>query len=176
MFIFRIIGLLLTMSPISFETNTFFFPYSFLGLTLYFLAFIFDDKKSDTFKTILLLLWSLCFYYILVQQSFIYQIGLAIFVLADFYLKGLSNEKGSIIAFIGIILCCVGFLFPVFLIISLVFSSIFDMYTHINTKRKTNSTCSTSNLSVSTMDINEDMIINTENSIQEGDDDQIIPY
>ena len=79
MFIYKLIGILLISSPITVITASTYFPYSYLGLTLYFLATLFSHKEHP--PIIDLLIWSFCSLCILTQKPISYQIGLSLFMI-----------------------------------------------------------------------------------------------
>ncbi len=92
MFIYKLIGILLISSPITVVTTYSYFPYSYLGLTLYFLATIFSHKEYP--PIIDLLLWIFCSLCILTKKPISYQIGLTLFMIYHYiiaYIYSLSK-------------------------------------------------------------------------------------
>ncbi|MGL4561882.1 MAG: hypothetical protein ACRCV0_06320 [Brevinema sp.] len=144
MLFFKILGLLLSMSPIMINYETFFFPYSFLGITMYVLAFLFDDQDALTDKSLFVILWIVCLYYIIIRISFIYNIIIMIFLITYFSFKGLTSTKNSILCIMGLLTLCIGFIIPFYMIIGFFIAAITELYTYlINKYSQTNSVLKT---------------------------------
>ncbi|MGL4562505.1 MAG: hypothetical protein ACRCVW_01440 [Brevinema sp.] len=144
MLFFKILGLLLSMSPIMINYETFFFPYSFLGITMYVLAFLFDDQDAVTDKSLFVILWTVCLYYIIIRISFIYNIIVMIFLITYFSFKGLTSTKNSILCIMGLLTSCIGFVIPFYMIIGFFIATVTELYTYLfNKYSQTNSVLKT---------------------------------
>ena len=103
MFIYKLIGILLISSPITVVTSYNYFPYSYLGLTLYFLATIFSHK--DFPPIIDLLFWIFCSLCIFTQKPISYQIGLALFMIYHYIVTYIYSQSKltPVLIWLGII-------------------------------------------------------------------------
>ena len=104
MFIYKLIGILLLCSPITVVTTNSYFPYSYLGLTLYFLATIFSNKEYP--PMIDLLLWIFCSLCIFTQKPISYQIGLALFIIYHYIIAYIYSQSKLVP-----LLICIGIIF-----------------------------------------------------------------
>ncbi|MDK2818495.1 MAG: hypothetical protein KFW21_03485 [Spirochaetota bacterium] len=104
MFIYKLIGILLISSPITVMTEYSYFPYSYLGLTLYSIVRLFSYKGYP--PVVDLLLWGFCSLCIFIQKPISYQIGLALFMIYNYMIIYISSKFTIIplLIFLGIIL------------------------------------------------------------------------
>lgn len=104
MFIYKLIGILLISSPIVVVTTSTYFPYSYLGLTLYFLATLFSNKEYP--PVIDLLIWFFCSLCIFTQKPISYQIGLSLFMIYHYIIAYIYSKSKltPLLIWFGIIL------------------------------------------------------------------------
>lgn len=107
--IYRILGLLLTASPIVIATDNIFFPYSILGLTLFIMTLIIE--KLWTIESIIeFFLWLAMILCIADSQPQIYTVFQAYFALTCYIFLSARLVKFQILIALGFI-CAVGMIF-----------------------------------------------------------------
>jgi len=114
-----------------------YFPYSFLGLTLFFLVMLFSSKKN--FPIIDFYLWGFSFLCILLHKPISYQLFLAFFILYQyliFYIKG-SSKFSNFLIFLGLILTTISPFIPIVTIINILFLSLVIILDHRSNRKKT---------------------------------------
>ncbi|MGL4677678.1 MAG: hypothetical protein ACRCWI_08480 [Brevinema sp.] len=170
MVLYKILALLLVLSPITIYSDILYFPYSFLGMTLFFLSSLFSYKNYFPFCDFLF--WSFSTLTIITQKPISYQLILNIFILYQYLTLYVSNPKLHITIFIGILLSLIGLIFPETTFISIVLLAfIISVDVLITKKNKTNTA---HNLSQNLSDEHQNRIIPLEIHEQQ-EQDHVIP-
>ena len=133
---YKIVGILLTLSPISIHNDYFYFPYSFLGITLYFLVVLFERKAMVPILDILL--WLACAFSILSQKPMSYHLFIIFYTCYQFlYLfTFFQHPMITLVLMMGLIISCIGIFIPLFQLISLgLLAILWIIYYH--TKKRT---------------------------------------
>lgn len=138
--IYRILGLLLTASPIVIATDKFFFPYSILGLTLFIMTLIIE--KLWTIESVIdFFLWLAMILCIADAQPQIYTLFQAYFALSCYIFLCARPVKFQILIALGFI-CTVGMIFlPALHTVSYIFLSFlffWDKYPQKSSEYPTN--------------------------------------
>lgn len=107
--IYRILGLLLTASPIVIATDDIFFPYSILGLTLFIMTLIIE-KLWTVESVIEIFLWLAMILCIVAYQPQIYTVFQAYFAITCYIFLSTRLVKFQILIAAGFI-CSVGMIF-----------------------------------------------------------------
>ena len=107
--IYKILGLLLTASPIVIATDNIFFPYSILGLTLFIMTLIIEELWTVE-SVIEIFLWLGMVLCIVTYQPQIYIVFQAYFAIICYIFLSIRPVKFQILIAAGLI-CSVGMIF-----------------------------------------------------------------
>ncbi|MGL5955308.1 MAG: hypothetical protein ACRC0X_01690 [Brevinema sp.] len=110
MSLYKIIAVLLMISPITIYNSYLYFPYSFLGMTLFFLSSLYSDQNN--FLTWDFLFWSFSTLTIISQKPISYQFILHLFILYQYLILYITIKKLYGIIFIGILLSIMSIIIP----------------------------------------------------------------
>ncbi|MGL4387879.1 MAG: hypothetical protein ACRCTJ_00605 [Brevinema sp.] len=135
MHFFKILGLILSLSPIVFNHQDYFLPYSFFGMTMYVLALLFGDEENEFQKLIFAVYWSISFYYILVSSPLLYHIICLFMLISYFIFQGLRTEKHSILSIVGIISTTIGMFIPIATMIGILIATIIEILSLVCLKK-----------------------------------------
>lgn len=119
MLLYKILGIILTISPISIQNVYLYFPYSFLGITLFLLASLFDSKKRVPIFDILI--WFSCLFSIYFKKPLSYHLFTVIFICYQYFYLAILLKKNYQTFFIclGLLINCVAIYQPILTIASL---------------------------------------------------------
>ncbi len=155
MFLCRILAILLTSSPITIYVSDIYFPYSFLGMTLFFLTSIFFPK--DYFPIVDFLFWAFSILAIISNKPISYQFILHTFVVYQYFLLSVQMPKMNYLLFVGIVLHFVSVFVPVALIANIILLAFIMLIYYLTTRKKYKFTKNTKNLQKPTLENYEEL-------------------
>ncbi|MGL4394850.1 MAG: hypothetical protein ACRCS8_06470 [Brevinema sp.] len=125
---FKILGLFLALSPVTFYNEKYFLPYSFFGIIMYILALIFDEENFSFQKILFCFYGIMSIYYLFIISPILYNLTLIIILLSYFYFKGFPADKRNVITLIGVILTIYGIMFPLGVILAFLCAVIIEIF------------------------------------------------
>ncbi len=163
-FIYKILAVLLTASPVTMSSEAFYFPYSFLGLTLFFLTSLFTRKAF--FPALDCVFWFFAIVFIFTRQELAYNFLIYLFVLYQYInLYVISHQR---FLAVGIAASFAAMAFPIISPVNIALLAVFMAVLKRGAKRK-----------ITAEPIERylyDLIIPNHDDTPQIDNDEIIPH